>query len=36
MRSEPDFFESRKNPYAKHLERQITVRIDATSVDYFK
>jgi antitoxin component of RelBE/YafQ-DinJ toxin-antitoxin module len=36
MRSEYDFSESRKNPYAKHLKRQITIRIDAASVDYFK
>ncbi|MGA7237451.1 MAG: hypothetical protein WBY44_17325 [Bryobacteraceae bacterium] len=36
MRSEYDFSESRKNPYAKHLKRQITIRIDAASIDYFK
>jgi predicted DNA binding CopG/RHH family protein len=36
MRSEYDFSKSRKNPYAKKLKRQITIRLDATSVDYFK
>jgi hypothetical protein len=36
MRSEYDFSQSRKNPYAKHLKRQITIRLDAASVDYFK
>ena len=36
MRNEYDFSKSRKNPYAKQLKRQITIRLDATSVDYFK
>ncbi|HUI54077.1 MAG TPA: BrnA antitoxin family protein [Bryobacteraceae bacterium] len=36
MRSEYDFSHSRKNPYAKRLKRQITIRLDAASVDYFK
>jgi uncharacterized protein (DUF4415 family) len=36
MRSEYDFSKSRKNPYAKQLKRQITIRLDATAVDYFK
>ena len=36
MRSEYDFSKSRKNPYVKQLKRQITIRLDATSVDYFK
>ena len=36
MRKEYDFSKSRKNPYAKHLKRQITIRLDASSVDYFK
>jgi len=26
----------RKNPYAKHLKKQITIRIDDTTVAYFK
>jgi predicted DNA binding CopG/RHH family protein len=36
MRSEYDFSKSRKNPYVKHLTRQITIRLDAASLDYFK
>ncbi len=36
MRSEYDFSRSRKNPYARQLKRQITIRLDSASVDYFK
>jgi uncharacterized protein (DUF4415 family) len=36
MRKEYDFSESRKNPHAKQLKRQITIRLDAAAVDYFK
>jgi predicted DNA binding CopG/RHH family protein len=36
MRKEYDFSKSRKNPYASRLKRQITIRIDTTSVNYFK
>jgi uncharacterized protein (DUF4415 family) len=36
MRTEYDFSQSRKNPYVKQLKRQITIRIDAAAVDYFK
>jgi uncharacterized protein (DUF4415 family) len=36
MRREYDFSQSRKNPYVKQLKRQITIRIDAAAVDYFK
>ena len=36
MRSEYDFSKSRKNPYVKQLKRQITIRLDAAAVDYFK
>ncbi len=36
MRSEYDFSKSRKNPYIKHLKRQITIRLDIAAVDYFK
>ena len=36
MRSEYDFSKSRKNPYAKQLKRQITIRLDTASVSYFK
>ena len=36
MRKEYDFSESRKNPYAKRLKRQITIRLDTMAVAYFK
>src|ERR1700692_2503475 len=36
MRNEYDFSQSRKNPYANQLKRQITIRLDISSVDYFK
>jgi uncharacterized protein (DUF4415 family) len=36
MKSEYDFSKSRKNPYAKRLKRQVTIRLDTASVDYFK
>jgi predicted DNA binding CopG/RHH family protein len=36
MRSEYDFSQSLKNPYANQLKRQITIRLDTTSVNYFK
>ena len=36
MRSEYDFSKSRKNPYTKHLKRQVTIRLDVGAVDYFK
>lgn len=36
MRSEYDFSKSKKNPYAARLKRQITLRLDTTSVSYFK
>jgi hypothetical protein len=36
MRKEYDFSKSRKNPYASRLKRQITIRLDADAIDYFK
>jgi hypothetical protein len=36
MRKEYDFSKSRKNPYAKRLKRQITIRLDVSAVGYFK
>ena len=26
----------RKNPYAKELKKQITIKIDSSTIDYFK
>ena len=38
MKSEYDFSEmnSIKNPYAKQLKKQITIRINPEAIDYFK
>jgi len=36
MRTEYDFSKSRKNPYAKQLKRQVTIRLDTLAIDYFK
>ena len=36
MRKEYDFTKSKKNPYAKHLKQQVTIRLDREAVDYFK
>ncbi len=36
MRKEYDFSKSRKNPYAKALKKQITIRIEEPTIDYFK
>ena len=36
MRKEYDFSKSTKNPYAKMLKKQITIRIEQDTIDYFK
>lgn len=36
MRKEYDFSKSRKNPYAKQLKQQITIRLDRNTVEYFR
>ena len=36
MRDEYDFNESRPNPYAKKLRRQVTMNLDGDVIDYFK
>jgi len=36
MRKEYDFSKSKKNPYAKKLKKQITIRIDEETIEYFK
>jgi len=36
MKENYDFSQSKKNPYAKYLKKQITIRIDADTIDYFK
>lgn len=36
MRKDYDFSKARKNPYASQLKKQITIRLDEDSIDYFK
>lgn len=36
MRKHYDFSKSTKNPYAKKLKKQITIRIDSDVIEYFK
>ena len=36
MRKEYDFSKGKRNPYAKQLKRQITIRLDTVAVAYFK
>lgn len=36
MRKEYDFSRSTRNPYAKLLKKQITIRIEEETIDYFK
>ena len=35
MRAHYDFSQGRRNPYARRLKRQITIRLDRDTVDYF-
>ena len=36
MRKEYDFSKSVKNPYAKHLKKQVTLRLSIDAINYFK
>jgi uncharacterized protein (DUF4415 family) len=36
MRREYDFSKGKRNPYAKRLKRQITIRLDRDTVAYFR
>ena len=36
MKAEYDFSKSTKNPYARALKQQITIRIEGETVGYFK
>ena len=36
MKDNYDFSQSIPNPYAKRLKKQITIRLDENTVDYFK
>lgn len=36
MRKNYDFSSARKNPYARRLKQQVTIRLDRATIDYFK
>lgn len=36
MKKQYDFSKSIKNPYARALKKQITIRIEEPTIDYFK
>ncbi len=36
MRKEYDFSKAGPNPYAKRLKKTVTIRLDDSSLDYFK
>jgi uncharacterized protein (DUF4415 family) len=36
MRKHYDFSKAKKNPYARRLKRQITLRIDELTIEYFR
>jgi uncharacterized protein (DUF4415 family) len=36
MKKHYDFSKSKPNPYVRTVKRQITIRLDATTIDYFK
>ena len=36
MREEYDFSTAKKNPYVSKLKKQITININAATIDYFK
>jgi predicted DNA binding CopG/RHH family protein len=36
MRKNYDFSKAQKNPHAKRLKRQVTIRLDEHTVNYFK
>jgi predicted DNA binding CopG/RHH family protein len=36
MREEYDFSDAKKNPYAKELKKQVTIKISPSVIDYFK
>ncbi len=36
MKKEYDFTKARPNPHANRLKRQVTIRLDAHTIQYFK
>jgi uncharacterized protein (DUF4415 family) len=35
MKKNYDFSKGRRNPYARRLKRQVTIRLDEATIDYF-
>lgn len=36
MRDSYDFSKGRRNPYAKRLKKQVTIRLEEPTIEYFK
>ncbi|PJA03597.1 MAG: antitoxin [Gammaproteobacteria bacterium CG_4_10_14_0_2_um_filter_38_22] len=36
MKKEYDFSKAKKNPYVKDLKKQVTIRLDSDTIEYFK
>lgn len=36
MKKNYDFSKGKKNPYAKRLKKQVTIRLEEPTLDYFK
>jgi len=36
MKKHYDFSKAKRNPYAKRLKKQVTIRLDEATIDYFK
>jgi uncharacterized protein (DUF4415 family) len=36
MRKSYDFSKGKRNPYARRLKRQVTIRLDETTIEYFQ
>jgi predicted DNA binding CopG/RHH family protein len=36
MKKEYDFSKAERNPYAKFMKRQVTIRLDKVTIEYFK
>ena len=36
MKKHYDFSKARRNPYARQLKKQVTIRLDGSTINYFK
>jgi len=36
MKKEYDFSKAKKNPYVRNLKKQVTIRLDSDTIEYFK